>query len=192
MTFGIKTLKIMMIGSHKVGKSTIIRKFIEKEFLLRYRVTIGVEFKTKEIFINGRPIKLLLGDCGGQKSFGNLRRTYYTGAKGCIVVYDVTDRSSFEAVDEWIREFRSTTREHVPLVLVGNKIDLAHERQVSYAEGEIKAKDVGATFFETSARLGTVSIDELFENLARRILKMETTLPAGEAVNKIGVEYLRR
>ncbi|MFX0061522.1 MAG: Rab family GTPase [Candidatus Hermodarchaeota archaeon] len=167
------TLKIMIIGSNMVGKTTLIQQYIEKRFQPRYLVTIGVEFKTKILELDGKPIKLLLTDTAGQEKFANLRKTYYAGASACIVVYDITDRNTFEAVDKWLAEFRSVVDSEIPLTLIGNKIDLAHERKVTAVEGSKKAKEMGAIFFETSAKLGTMSIDRAFEDLARRRLQMQ-------------------
>ena len=105
------TLKIMVIGSNMVGKTTLIQQYIEKRFQPRYLVTIGVEFKTKILELDGKPIKLLLTDTAGQEKFANLRKTYYAGASACVVVYDITDRNTFEAVDNWLQEFREGCHE---------------------------------------------------------------------------------
>ncbi|MFX0091647.1 MAG: Rab family GTPase [Candidatus Hodarchaeota archaeon] len=169
------TLKIMIIGPHKVGKTTIIQRYIGHPFLPRYRVTIGVEFKTKIINVDGKPIKLVLGDCGGQEKFIRLRKTYYTGASGGTLVYDITNRSSFEVLDQWVEEFRSVTDDSVPMVLIGNKIDLYDIREVKYEEGLKKAEVIGATFFETSAKRETEIIEAAFENLVRRKLQTQMT-----------------
>ncbi len=163
----------MIIGSTMVGKTTLIQQYIEKRFQPRYLVTIGVEFKTKILELDSKSIKLLLTDTAGQEKFANLRKTYYAGTSACVIVYDITNRNSFEAVDKWIEEFRSVVDSEIPLTLIGNKIDLAHERKVTSAEGAKKAREIGANFFETSAKLGTMSIDRAFEDLARRRLQMQ-------------------
>ncbi|MFX1254344.1 MAG: Rab family GTPase [Promethearchaeota archaeon] len=176
----------MIIGSDGVGKSTILHQYIEKtEFQSISLITIGVEFKTKIITTDGQSVKLLLSDIAGHEKFAPMRQTYFTGAAGCVVVYDITDRHSFEAVDKWFEEFLSTADKSIPLTLVGNKIDLANERQITFNEGATKAEEKGASFFETSAKTGTLSIDELFEDLAKRKLQIKNNFLEKTALKQI-------
>jgi small GTP-binding protein len=117
-------LKFCSIGSYQVGKTSLIRRYAENAFDEDYLPTLGVDITTKRIVVNKIPIKLILMDTAGQEQFGNIRRTYYRGCAGCLIVYDITRRDSFESLDRWIADFRSSKdRETKPIVIIGNKTD---------------------------------------------------------------------
>ena len=115
-------------------------------------MTIGVEFGAKTIQINGKTIKIQIWDTAGQEAFQAITRTYYKGAIGALLVYDITRRDTFTHVTKWLDDVRTNSSKNVTVILIGNKKDLEDKRQVSYEEGEAFAKENGLMFLETSAK----------------------------------------
>lgn len=165
-------LKICSIGSFYVGKTSLIRRFADWKFSTNYLPTIGVDYTIKRIVLNDNPVKLLLADTGGQEVFGKVRPSYYIGSLGCLVVFALNDRKSFNAVPHWIREYRSKVNPHSMVVLVGNKNDLINERVISGDEAQSMAKKFNIKYYETSALWGGQEIIEIFHFLASYILKV--------------------
>jgi len=135
-------LKLLLIGNSGVGKSCILMQFSENKFTNNFYNTIGVDYvrrrlaqKVKYVECDGQKVKLQIWDTAGQDRFKTITSSYYRGAHGIVIVYDVTDRDSFEAVKNWIGEIDKYSDEKVFKFLVGNKCDLADRRQVSTEEG---------------------------------------------------------
>ena len=165
-------LKICSIGSFYVGKTSLIRRFADWKFSTNYLPTIGVDYTIKRIVLNDKPVKLLLADTGGQEVFGKVRSSYYIGSLGCLVVFALNDRNSFNAVPHWIKEYRSKVKPHSIVVLVGNKNDLINDRVISSEEVQSLAKKFNILYYETSALWGGQEIIEIFHTLASYILKI--------------------
>ncbi|MFX0050940.1 MAG: Rab family GTPase [Candidatus Hodarchaeota archaeon] len=164
-------LKICSAGSYQVGKTSLIRRYAENKFDTNYIPTLGVDITTKRIVVDEQRIKLILMDTAGQELFGNnLRRSYYEGASGCIIVYDITRPETFEALDRWVLDFRSVSSSS-PIVIIGNKIDLEDLRQVTTQEGEDWSKEKNLPFYECSAKLGGDLIPNLYVELVREYFK---------------------
>ncbi|MFW9778677.1 MAG: Rab family GTPase [Candidatus Heimdallarchaeota archaeon] len=165
-------LKICSAGSYQVGKTSLIRRYAENTFSEDYLPTLGVDITTKRIIVDGKPIKLILMDTAGQEMFGNIRKSYFDGAAGCLIVYDITRRESFDSLDRWVADFRSNKgRETTPIVIIGNKNDLEADRKVEPEEGRKFAEEKGnVPFYECSAKLGGPEIPEIYVNLARQYL----------------------
>ena len=132
-------------------------------------MTIGVEFGAKTIQINGKTIKIQIWDTAGQEAFQAITRTYYKGAIGALLVYDITRRDTFTHVTKWLDDVRTNSSKNVTVILIGNKKDLEDKRQVSYEEGEAFAKENGLMFLETSAKTA-YNVVESFNLLAQCIL----------------------
>ncbi|MHA1215665.1 MAG: Rab family GTPase [Candidatus Hodarchaeales archaeon] len=164
-------IKICSAGSYQVGKTSLIRRYAEGKFESEYTPTIGVDITTKNLVIDKQAIKLLLMDTAGQEIFGKIRPAYYEGALGCMIVYDITRRETFEALDGWIEEFRSVTGDKTSISIVGNKNDLEELRAVKRKEGEEFAKARNIPFYECSAKLGGEIIESIYSDLVRRYLK---------------------
>ena len=162
--------KVCAIGSGNVGKTSLIRRYAEGKFEEPYIPTLGVDITTKKIQIGEKNIKLILADTGGQEHFERVRPTYYKGALGTLVVFALNDWKSFEAIPNWLQEFRSLANRAVSVVLVGNKKDLKKERVVSKKDAETFAKKEGLTYFETSAKEGGKEIPQAYEVLVTNIL----------------------
>jgi Ras-related protein Rab-8A len=145
------TLKILTIGESAVGKTCILLRFTDNKFLKSHLTTIGIDYKSKVIRSNNYSVKLKIWDTAGQERFRNITQQYYKGADGILLVYDITERNSFEKVREWMKMIQqNTTKDKIGIILIGNKCDL-EERQVSVEEGESMANEFGVLFFETSA-----------------------------------------
>ncbi|KAJ3432304.1 ras-related protein rabd2a-like [Anaeramoeba flamelloides] len=167
--------KILLIGDSGVGKSCVLLRFTDDTFFESYITTIGVDFKIRTIEIEGKTTKLQIWDTAGQERFKTITRNYYKGAQGIFLVYDVTKQSSFEHIEKWVDEVENHGEKNVTKFLVGNKIDLVNERQVSTEMGEELAKRLGVPFIETSAKNNT-NIGECFYKIAGEITeKMGTT-----------------
>ena len=132
--------KMLLIGNSGVGKSCLLVRYAENSFNENFFNTIGVDFKIKTISLDNQNIKLQIWDTAGQERFRTLTASYYRGAHGIIVVYDVTDRDTFENVRQWMQEIDKFATDNVCKVIVGNKCDLDESRKVSTEEGEELAK----------------------------------------------------
>ena len=164
------TFKILTIGESGVGKTCILRRFVENKFLKNHLATIGIDFKTKTLNINNQEIKLKIWDTAGQERFRNITTQYYKGADGIVLVYDVTDEASYEKIKDWMDQILSNTQqEEIGLVLLGNKCDM-EPRNVSEDQGKKMAEELKISYFETSALTGQ-GIKEAFEQLTRDIMK---------------------
>lgn len=158
--------KYIIIGNPSVGKSCILNQFLNNAFSEEYEITVGVEFGAKTIEVEGGDkVKLQIWDTAGQESFKSITRAYYRAAAVALIVYDITSRDSFEAITSWLEECRVNGNPEMTLVLVGNKTDLAAQRQVSFSEGEAFAGRSNMLFFEVSAKMDA-KIGELFTRSA--------------------------
>ena len=159
--------KIIVVGDAGVGKTSLALRYTQNTFTEEYIVTIGVNFLSKLVKINNDRVKLQIWDTGGQERFAYIRPSYYKGATGAIITYDITNRESFIHLPRWLKELDKYC-EGLITVLVGNKADLEDRRQVEYSEGEDFAKSYSLPFFETSAKENKNVVD-VFEYLARAI-----------------------
>jgi small GTP-binding protein len=163
--------KVIAVGDGAVGKTSITLRFSTGSFRDSYIMTIGVDFAVKTIEVptkdGTKKVKLQIWDTGGQERFSYVRPLYYKGAMGGIVVYDVTQRESFENVPKWFSEVK-TNRGNIALLLVGNKVDLP-DRKISAEEGMSAAKKLGIKYFEASAKTGE-SIDRIFAELSKEMV----------------------
>ena len=177
------TFKILTIGESGVGKTCVLRRFVENKFLKNHLATIGIDFKTKTLNINNQEIKLKIWDTAGQERFRNITTQYYKGADGIVLVYDVTDESSYEKIRDWMEQILSNTQqEEIGLVLLGNKCDM-EPRSVTEEMGKKMAEELKIEYYETSALNGQ-GIKEAFEALTRDIMKKKGV---GEGNNNGGV-----
>ncbi len=161
-------LKICAAGSYQVGKTSLIRRYAEDKFEESYTPTIGVDVTVKRVTIDGQEIKILLWDTAGQEVFGRIRPMYFEGAFGCIIVYDITRADTFKDLDRWITEFRTPERENAPIAIIGNKIDLEDNRDVSTEEGKEFAENYSVPFYECSAKLGGEEIENIYTDLVKK------------------------
>mmetsp|Transcript_16647 Transcript_16647/g.36090 ORF Transcript_16647/g.36090 Transcript_16647/m.36090 type:complete len:206 (+) Transcript_16647:61-678(+) len=159
--------KVLIIGDSGVGKSCLLSQFVDNAYNEQFLSTIGVDFKIRTLDVRGKAVKLHVWDTAGQERFRTITSSYYRGSHGIFVVYDVTDRQSFEAVQGWVREVEKyASPGH--MVLVGNKIDLPN-RAVLTSEGSELADKLGVPFLETSAK-SAVNVDTAFTGMAETLM----------------------
>lgn len=151
-----------------VGKSCLLLQFTDKRFQPVHDLTIGVEFGARMVSIDGKAIKLQIWDTAGQESFRSITRSYYRGAAGALLVYDITRRETYEHLTSWLEDARQHANPNMTVMLIGNKADLGHRRAVSREEGEAFAREHGLVFLETSAKTA-LNVEEAFMNTARQI-----------------------
>ncbi|CAK9317835.1 unnamed protein product [Citrullus colocynthis] len=162
--------KFILIGNTGVGKSCLMSQYIGQIFQPIHDVTIGSEFGARMITINRRLIKLHIWDTAGQETFKSITRSFYRGAIGALLVYDVTRRETFNNLNSWLRDIRELADFNISIMLIGNKVDLDCRREVSQEEGEQFAKQNGLLFLEVSAKT-TQNIEEVFKKIASNILQ---------------------
>jgi len=162
--------KYIVIGDTGVGKSCLLLQFMDKRFQPVHDLTIGVEFGARMITLDKMPIKLQIWDTAGQESFRSITRAYYRNAACALLVYDITRRETFAHLTRWLNEARQNSHPNMVIMLIGNKCDLDHRRQVSYEEGAKFASENGLIFLETSARTAT-NVEEAFMRTAAQILE---------------------
>jgi small GTP-binding protein len=163
------SFKFVIVGSHEVGKTSLIRQFVERKFYSDYRATIGLNIFAHNFDFQGNELSVQLWDIGAQQYFKRFRRIYYNGAEAAFIVFDITNKESFKEVRDWFKELNELIDEaNIPIILVGNKGDLAEKRVVSTAEGEALAKSLsenGIEYIETSALTGN-NVKDAFELIA--------------------------
>ena len=162
------TFKILTLGESGVGKTCILRRFVENKFSKNHLATIGIDFKTKTISIKGYEVKLKIWDTAGQERFRNITNQYYKGADGIILVYDLTNKESMLKIKDWMEQIQqNTTSSEIALVLVANKVDL--NRVITNDESLSLSQQLKIKSFETSALSGD-GIDEIFQYLTMEII----------------------
>ena len=160
--------KIIIIGDSTTGKTNILSKYLHNKFEKISKATIGVELGCKNFEINNCKISTQIWDTAGQEKYRSMTKAYYKGALGALIVYDITKKYTFENIDNWIAEIRNSADRKVTIMLIGNKNDLEESREVKKEEGEMKAKDYGLAFLETSALTGsniTIAFQKLIEEV---------------------------
>eukprot|EP00124_Ichthyophonus_hoferi_P000909 Ihof_evm18s39 gene=Ihof_evmTU18s39 len=160
--------KLLLIGDSGVGKSCLLLRFADDTYTESYISTIGVDFKIRTIELEGKTIKLQIWDTAGQERFRTITSSYYRGAHGIIVVYDVTDADSFSNVRQWLGEIDRYASENVNKLLVGNKSDLTAKKVVDYTQAKEFADQLGIPFLETSAKNAT-NVEQAFMTMAAEI-----------------------
>ena len=154
-------LKYIIIGDSAVGKSNILTRYVYEKFNEEFQSTLGVEFAAKNAIIDNKIYRIQIWDTAGQESFRSITRAYYKNSVCAFIVYDITNRTSFENVKTWLDDIQKQCPQTTFLVLVGNKIDLENERQILYEEGASFAEKNNMLFIETSAKTGQ-NIENLF------------------------------
>ncbi|MHA1246932.1 MAG: GTP-binding protein [Candidatus Thorarchaeota archaeon] len=168
--------KVVMIGAGGSGKTAIVNRFLTQRFTEQYIVTIGSQFAVKTVEADDGAgkrvvVKLLVWDLAGQERFDFIRTSYYKGARGALLVYDVTRKSTFVELPKWIAETESALGTRIPIILLANKVDLVNERVISTEMGKQFAEEHGLNgYLETSALTGQ-NIEEAFHLLARESIK---------------------
>nr|GLL33761.1 serine/threonine-protein phosphatase PP1 isozyme 2-like [Ipomoea trifida] len=160
--------KIVLIGDSGVGKSNILSRFTRNEFCLESKSTIGVEFATRTLQVEGKTVKAQIWDTAGQERYRAITSAYYRGAVGALLVYDITKKQTFDNVQRWLRELRDHADSNIVIMMAGNKSDLNHLRAVSEQDGQALAEKEGLSFLETSA-LEALNVEKAFQTILSEI-----------------------
>ncbi|KAJ1994846.1 ras GTPase [Dimargaris cristalligena] len=175
--------KLLLIGDSGVGKSCLLLRFADDTYTESYISTIGVDFKIRTIELEGKTVKLQIWDTAGQERFRTITSSYYRGAHGIIVVYDVTDTDTFTNVKQWLQEIDRYASEGVSKLLVGNKSDLEDKKVVEYTVAKEFADQLGVPFLETSAKDST-NVEQAFLTMAKQIKDIMDTVPTNSQKDK--------
>ncbi|KIO23452.1 hypothetical protein M407DRAFT_244759 [Tulasnella calospora MUT 4182] len=164
-------IKLLLIGNSSVGKSSLLLRFADETFLTEDEssATIGVDFRVSKMEVGGRRVKLSIWDTAGQERFRTITSSYYRGAQGIILVYDVSNRESFEALPKWFTELETYVSPNVVKVLVGNKVDKEFSRAVSEDEGRKFAERMDTLFVEASAK-SNIGVQDAFKEVVNKII----------------------
>jgi Ras-related protein Rab-7A len=186
-------VKTLLLGDAGVGKTALLRQFVDRDFALSYRPTIGADFESKQMELNGSFITLQLWDTAGQERYRSLATAYYRGTEICVFVFDLTCAASFDSLNYWIDSFlnaSSTSSSDFPLLLLGNKIDLADKREVTIDRAQAFAEERHLLFYEVSAKTSE-NVMQAFESVVKKwddlgdmVLKKSESIVIAEPDNK--------
>ena len=192
-----KIYKILILGDSGVGKTSLMNQYVKQKFTQQYRATVGADFMSKDVQIDDKQVSLQIWDTAGQDRFQTLGAAFYRGTDCCVLVYDITDKKSFEDLEDWRKEFinqgNPNDPESFPFIIVGNKVDKQDQRKVTEKEAKDWCTSVGKTsmqHFECSAKDAT-NVEQAFQVIARaaastekedifvpETIKLKTTEPA--------------
>lgn len=165
--------KLLLIGDSGVGKTSLLFRFSDDAYTPTFISTIGIDFKIKTIELKGKRIKLQIWDTAGQERFHTITTSYYRGAMGIMLVYDITNAKSFDNIQKWLRNIDEHANEDVVKMIVGNKCDMEDRRIIAKERGEGIAREHGIKFMETSA-CSNINVEKAFLDLSRAILDNQT------------------
>ncbi|KAL0984826.1 hypothetical protein UPYG_G00147590 [Umbra pygmaea] len=160
--------KVVLIGDSGVGKSNLLSRFTRNEFNLESKSTIGVEFATRSIQVEGKTVKAQIWDTAGQERYRAITSAYYRGAVGALLVYDIAKHLTYENAERWLKELQDHADSNIVIMLVGNKSDLRHLRAVPTDEARAFAEKHGLSFLETSA-LDSSNVELAFQTILTAI-----------------------
>lgn len=184
--YGEIRLKLLLIGDSSVGKSSLLLRFAEDSFSTTFISTIGVDFKTRTVELDGEQVKLSIWDTAGQERFRTITAAYYRGANGIVLVYDITSETSFNSIRGWIRNIEEHASDNVCKILVGNKCDMEDKRVITTAQGQALAKEFNIKFFEASAK-ADINVEDAFQSIARESKKrFDSSHPKDEPAKASG------
>lgn len=165
--------KVVLLGESAVGKSSLVLRFVKREFHEFQESTIGAAFLTQTVQIDDTTVKFEIWDTAGQERYHSLAPMYYRGAQAALIVYDITSKESFLKAQNWVRELQRQANANIVIALVGNKLDLASKRSVENSEAKEYADENNLLFMETSAKTA-INVVEVFTAIATRLPKGET------------------
>ncbi|CAA6660218.1 unnamed protein product [Spirodela intermedia] len=183
--------KLLLIGDSSVGKSCLLLRFSDDSYVDSYISTIGVDFKIRTVELDGKTIKLQIWDTAGQERFRTITSSYYRGAHGIIIVYDVTEMESFNNVKQWLSEIDRYANDSVCKLLVGNKCDLVEDKVVDTEKAKAFADELGIPFLETSAK-DSINVEQAFLTMSAEIKKRMGSQPGSDRPSSSTVQMRGR
>ena len=165
--------KIIIIGNSNVGKTSLIHRFIDNKYNEKHLATLGCNFHMKTISINEKIIKIQIWDTAGMEKYQSITKSYYRGAQACLIVFDITNRESFDSIGNWIENFNNFSNPNIEkiIILIGNKCDLGIDRKINFEEAENFSRVNNLFYYETSAK-EDININEVFHFLGNELLKI--------------------
>ena len=183
-------IKILTLGDASVGKSSIVLRYSENKFNEAWLSTIGVDSKRKIVKIKGETVKVSIWDTAGQEKFQNIVKQYYNGANGVLLIFDITNKKSFDKINFWYKDLKQSVNiDEVFVCLVGNKIDLEDIRVISKEEAEEYAKENNMYYLEVSAKTGE-GIKELFDDATNKVMDKILINEKEEVDEKLRTSFL--
>lgn len=179
--------KLLLIGDSGVGKTCVLFRFSDDAFNTTFISTIGIDFKIKTVELKGKKIKLQIWDTAGQERFHTITTSYYRGAMGIMLVYDITNEKSFDNILKWLRNIDEHANEDVEKMILGNKCDMEDKRTVSKHRGDAIAREYGIRFMETSAK-ANINIEKAFTELATAIYDKTAGKDPLEAPDRVTID----
>ncbi|KAJ6620324.1 ras family-domain-containing protein [Mycena sp. CBHHK59/15] len=176
--------KVVLIGDSGVGKSNLLSRFTRNEFNLESKSTIGVEFATRSIDVDGKTVKAQIWDTAGQERYRAITSAYYRGAVGALLVYDIAKHATYVNVTRWLKELRDHADSNIVIMLVGNKSDLKHLRAVPTDEAKAFSTENGLSFIETSA-LDASNVEGAFQTILTDIYRIVSSKSLEQSNNPI-------
>ena len=168
------SFKVIIVGPSAVGKTSLLNRFVHNEYAMKYKLTIGVDFLTKSMeYQPSKFVKLHIWDIGGQERFKFLHRSFYEGASGALLPFDLSRQNTFSSMKNWLSEMRSIMTNEIPKVIIGNKADLIPEigQIIDRSDVEKYAKNENCSYIETSAKTGE-NVEKAFLELIQRMVKL--------------------
>lgn len=176
-----KIFKIVVAGNSGVGKTNLVARYVDDEFDETYKTTIGLDFKFKETAIIGETCRIQIWDTAGQEKLKAVAASYYRNANGIAIIFDITNRESFDKLDFWISEANSNVPENTPFIVIGNKNDLIDQRKVSIEEAKDFVSKRGYYYVETSAKTNKDDcVSKAFDQLVGEMLNKRNTMVEAE------------
>ncbi len=156
-------VKIILLGNGSVGKTSLANRFAKNTFRSQYQPTLGVNLLVKMLAYKDQYVKVIIFDTAGQEFISSLRKQHYAGANGAIVVFDITSRQTFEDLDKWVQEIQEEVGD-LKTVIVGNKVDLEYEREISTNEGLTYAQSMKSEYLESSAK-DNIQVSDIYQTI---------------------------
>lgn len=185
--------KVVLVGDSGVGKTNLLSRFTRNEFNMESKSTIGVEFATRNMQIKGKTVRAQIWDTAGQERYRAITSVYYRGAVGALVVYDISKAATFENLSKWLGELDEHADPNCCIMIVGNKTDLKHLREITAEVGRSLAEKHNYSFIETSA-LDNTNVGEAFNNLLVDIFKLQVEAPPSvrASTTKLGEHEVKK
>jgi Ras-related protein Rab-7A len=187
-----RQMKVVFLGDAGVGKTSILNQFVNRDFSLQYRPTVGADFTSRQMEVDGTFLTLQLWDTAGQERYRSLASSFFRGAEICIFVYDITSQSSFHSIDAWYGIFReqcSPLHPRFPFLLLGNKTDDERHRVVQVGTGQEFAASKGFLFFEVSAKMAE-RIPDALEAVVRASLEVSQVTEEIDSTTQLSFEEI--